>query len=293
VTKRSNLNSDFSDEISWGRVRAIFGNPSPPKTVWQRQFDHYDEELAELANTPYDEIDFGDLCLYYNDLAYCELQPDLFNYLFPVCLMHWHESLVNNEECTRFHFGVKRGNVFELMLTSPQQQAKVLAFMRDSFLQRLDHEQGFDCEGGKAYWWIYRFNSIGLVFPLIAGIWESWWSFDTPGKAIAALKYCSGLMNLGGGPYLWGNDGHIFDSGWRQENLEFLAATLTTEFVNKAVPAAVERLKDEPEWEQAKRLEADLFGYREWSCVQDLISARTKELPLLLSSTKEAKNWSW
>jgi len=314
VAKRSKRNPEFSaKEFSWNRVRSIFGNPSPPKSVWQRQFDHFDDELRKLASTPYDEIDFQDLWYYHHDLAYSELQSDLFDYLFPVCLMDWHTTLMNNEACSHgdseFHKGVHQGQVFELMLSSPQQQAKVFGFMRDSFLERLDHERGFQCEGGQAmaHRWIYRLNSMGLVLPTINDIWAAWWALDTPGKAVAALEYCSGLMYLeggnplfgpytqengGGGPYLWENDSYIYSSEWLQANLDFLTVTLTPEFVNKSIRAAVERLRGEPEWEKALMIEADLFGNQEWISVQDLIASRTAELPLLLSGTGTVTEWS-
>lgn len=314
MAKQSKRNAKLADKtIGWKRVRSIFGNPSPPKSVWESQFDDFNDELQKLASTPYDEIDFHELWYYHHDLAYIELQPELFDYLFPVCLMDWYDTLMNNEACSHgdseFHYGVHHGKVFEKMLSSPQQRAKVFEFMRDCFLERLDHERGFDCEGGKAmaHGWIYRFNSIGLVLPKINEIWEAWWTLDTSGKAVAALEYCSGLMYLegsnplfgpytqengGGGPYLWENDSHISHTGWMQENTDFLAATLTPDFVNKAIPSAVQRLKGEPEWEKAKSVEADLFGNQDWISVQDLIAARTAELPLFLSGTGTATEWS-
>jgi len=88
VNKRSKRKADSANhEISWTRVRAIFNDPKLPEHIWQSQFDGFDEELQRLARTPYDEIDFSDLWYYHHDLAYVDLQPDLFAYLFPVCLM--------------------------------------------------------------------------------------------------------------------------------------------------------------------------------------------------------------
>ena len=79
--------------IDWQRARRIFNYPKPPSSVLERQFDYFDDELQKLATTPYDEIDFGDLWYYHHDLAYVELQPEVFAYLFPVCLMDWHITL--------------------------------------------------------------------------------------------------------------------------------------------------------------------------------------------------------
>src|SRR5580693_8717467 len=99
----------FDKSISWERVRAIFGDADPPQQVWEKQFDYFNDELKRLAATSYRDIDRQDLWYYYHDLAYVELQPELFAYLFPVCLMEWHDTLMRNESCSRgdseFHYG--------------------------------------------------------------------------------------------------------------------------------------------------------------------------------------------
>lgn len=293
--------------FSWERVRRIFGNPRPPERIWERQFDYDDEALHRLAQTPYDEIDFSDLWYYHHDLAYVELQPDLFNYLFPVCLMDWHRSLMENQPCSHgdseFHYGVLQGNIFEKMLT-PEQRVEVYGFFRDSLISRLDAERGFIYSGSKtpAYSWMARFNSLGVVMPRIDIIWESWW-LETPGRAVAALQYCSGLMyhewednplfgqwtssGGGGGPYLM-NDDILYDHrGWMEQNLDFLTETLTSEFVNEQVIIAASRLQDEPEWEKAQKLVNDLPKSRE------LVESRVKLLPILLSGSRPCDWSSW
>jgi len=292
--------------ITWERARQIFGNPQPPKTVWEKQFDYNDDDLWRLANTPYEKIDFSDLWYYHHDLAYVELQPDLFSYLFPVCLMDWHHSLMQNEPCSHgdsdFHYGVLHGNVFEKMIT-PKQLASIYEFFRDSFLERLDAERGFIADGSKtpAYGWIGRFNSVGLVMPRIDMLWDGWWSLDTPGRAVAALEYCSALMYFngenplfppwtpdrgGGGPPIWCND-TLFDiQGWLPQNIEFIRKTLTAQFVADRVVNAVARLKHEPECEKARQLENDLAKCRE------LIEFRVEELPTLLATPYARDEWS-
>jgi len=274
--------------------------------VWERQFDYFDDELRRLASTPHDRIDFSDLWYYHHDLAYVELQRDLFNYLFPACLMDWHQTLMENGGCSHgdseFHYGILRGRILETMM-NPEQRTAVCEFFRDSFLERLDAERGFVYSGSKtpAYGWMYRFNSLGLVMPGIERIWDPWWSLDTPGRAVAALQYCSGLMYSesdnplfgawtqdegGGGPYLWENDSHVFDAGWLKENLDFFGATLTAGLVEERVVSAVARLKGEPEWEKGRRLEDDLPR-----CL-DRVTLRAVELPLLLGRPRSHEGWS-
>lgn len=214
----------------WERVCGIFDNPRRVLKVRQRQFDYFDEVLERLAATPLDQIDFADLWCYHHDLAHVELQQDLFDYLFPACLMDWRETLMNNQACSHgdseFHYGIHHGDVLETMM-APERREAVFAFFRDAFLERLDAERGFVYAGSKtpAYGWIARFNSLGLVMPEIALLWRAWWLFETPGRAVAALQYCSGLMYFeddnplfppwtqergGGGPYIWMDDSMIF-----------------------------------------------------------------------------------
>ena len=132
--------------ISWSRACEIFGNPQPPTSVWEKQFDYCDDDLKRLANTPYEQMHFSDLWYYYHDLAYVELQAELFAYLFPVCLMDWHFSLMRNEGCSHgdseFHRGIYQGKIFQKMLTA-QQLEEVCEFFRDSFMERLRGEPEF------------------------------------------------------------------------------------------------------------------------------------------------------
>lgn len=283
-------------DISWDRLRRIFNYPKSPANVWERQFDDCDEELARLAHTPWEELDFSDLWYYHHNLAYVELQPELFTYLFPVCLMDWHETLLNNVSCSHgdseFHYGVRQGRVFEKMLSS-EQRTKIFEFFQDSFVTRLDQERGFVYQGSRtpAYRWMGRFNSLGCVMPRIDLLWEAWWSLCTPGRAVAAIQYISGLMYFegqnplfgkwspefgGGGPYLWVNDTMIPEMNWLSENVAFLRETLNTEFVVDNLREAVSILSGEPEFARAKQLEIDLAEHME------IIQNRVEELPALL-----------
>ena len=289
--------------IGWERVRAIFNWPRPPVTVWERQFDYCDDGLQRLARTPYEEIDFSDLWYYFHDLAYVELQPDLFDYLFPVCLMDWHRSLMGDEICGHgdadFHRGLQHGRVLEKMLT-PERREAVHEFFRDSFLERLDTERGFFCSRNELdpFAWIRRFNTLGIIMPRIDLVWESWWSLETPGRAVAALEYVSGLMDYQGDHpllperlngyfrfFLWMNDAAWCDPIWMSNNLDYLRSTLTAEFVEDGVSRAVARLRGEPEEGQALQIEHDLIDRR------DLVVIRIEDLLGLLSNPDSGGWW--
>lgn len=293
-------------EISWNRLRSMFGDPKAPQQVWERQFDYSDDVLKRLACTRWEEIDFSDLWYYHHDLAYVELQPELFAYLFPVCLMDWHDSLSQNCSCSHgdseFHYGVHRGRVFEKMVT-PDQIHGIHEFFRDSFLVRLDQERGFVYQASRtpAYGWMARFNSLGLVMPRIDLLWNAWWLLDTPGRAVAAIQCLSGLMYFegenplfgrwnpeegGGGPSLLANDSYIHDAGWMEENVRFLRETLNEDFVTEKLGQAVEMLRGEPEYPQAEKIRHALAERME------IVESRVKELPLLLSAPATLEGWS-
>lgn len=127
------------------RVRNILGNPSPPPTVWQQQFDGDQAELESLVSRDWKEIKLKDLYIYFLDLNYyVELQPDLFRYLFPICLYRWYESLMQNEQDTleesclegclqQFHFAMGNGYLLQSM-TSPDERESIYAFFHDALL---------------------------------------------------------------------------------------------------------------------------------------------------------------
>ncbi len=306
VAKRRKVEGVLENEtINWQRAAAIFGNPRRPHTVWERQFDYHDGELWRIAQTPYKQFDFDDLWYYHQDLAYVELQPELFAYLFPVCLMDWHDTLQKNQCCSHgdseFHKCIHRGQVLKKMITDVQ-RSEIINFFGDSFLCRLDDERGFVHRRSKtpAYGWLRRFNSLGLIIPTIDEIWDAWWLLESPGRAVAGLQYCSGLMYFAGenpvfdlrskyesgdGPRLWEHDSDIDDAGWLEENVDFLGRTLTLDFVNEKVSAAVARLRNEPEFETARRIQNDLPDS------EDLVAERVKELPRLLKDPN-ADRWT-
>jgi hypothetical protein len=297
-------------EIGWERARAIFGNADPPSHVWEQQFDYMDDDLRRIAATPYRDIDRDDLWYYFHDLSYVELQPELFRYLFPVCLMEWHETLMRNEGCSKgdsdFHRGMRNGSVFEKMLT-PAQKHGVVEFFRDCFLQRLDAEPvvvELDSNMTRhPFGWICRFNSLGSVIPNIEELWSPWWRIDTRGRAIAVLKYCSGLIYFEGenklfgfqaphyrgyfGPQLWETDSPIYGDRWFAVNVEFLRATLSVEYIFQKIEQATVRLRDTPEYELGRLMMNDAARNHE------LLESRIAELPnLLAKEPADFDGWS-
>lgn len=295
----------MNDPITWKRLKAIFGNPKPVEHVTQHQFDYNDYKLKELALTKHEEIDFGDMWYYHHDLCYVELQPELFNYLFPVCLMDWHRSLLANDACSHgdseFHRAIITGNVLEKMLTSTRRDAVNRVFV-DSMLFRLDQERflGWDHGRSTAYGWITRLNSLGMFFDQLPEIWLQWWKVESVGHALCIMEYCSALMYFyfenpvipqiegwsRGGPYLWVNDSQMCDRGWSEENIGFLKGFLTLDRVKATVAKAKDVLLDQPEGNLALRMWNDLQKS------SGLIVSRIDELPTLLSHGDCLQDWT-
>ncbi|MBN1910022.1 MAG: hypothetical protein JW818_09805 [Pirellulales bacterium] len=290
---------------AWKQARSIFHNSAPPREVWEKQFDFFNDELQRLCSTAWQEIDFADLWFYYHDLAYVELQPEVFSYLFPVCLMAWQDTLTKNVSCAsgdaEFHYAVHQGKVFDKMLKAGQKD-KVFQFFKDAFITRLDQERGFIYLGSKtpAYGWMCRFNSLGIVMPRIDLLWESWWTLETPGRAVAAIQYISGLVyppghnvlfpawtpeHGGGEPPLLAHDSRIVDSGWMKENTDFLHGVLSREFVVEKLRDAVTLLAHESEHELARQVERDLPRHLA------LVERRVEELPVLLGRLDISDAW--
>lgn len=152
--------------------------------------------------------------------------------------------------------------------------------------------------GKSANAWIFRFNTLGIVAPVIEQIWEGWWALDHPGKAVCAVMYASGLVYLkgenpiygvwtpehgGGGPYLTEIDSSIFDWAWRDDNLAFLRRTLSADYVMQKLGQAASTLSSCPERTLAQRV-ADDARTR-----SDVIEIRIDDLLNNLSRVQLAK----
>lgn len=258
------------------RCRRIFGNPQPPREVWEPEFDYADDKLRAVAAKDWRLIDASDLHRYYIlNLVYHEpLQPELFRYLFPLCLDEWRTAILGNAELgglDDFYRALCRPYLWQQMMDA-RQGREVREFLTDSMLERLQQERGFVYTGSRtpAYTWLYAFNDLGASVLLIEPLWTRWWALDHPGLAVSALMYATGLVYLpgdnpifnswtrerGGGPYLT-ELGTGLDDGWLPGNLDFLRRTLTVDGLIIAVQRAAEVLRDQPEGPLAARIATD------------------------------------
>jgi hypothetical protein len=184
--------------ITPDRMLGVLGPAPKPAKIWQEQFDYCEEVLERLARADWDKVDEGDFSYYFLDLAFSDLQPDLFRHVFPACLKYWYDTLMRDAYAGQFHYALVQGQILEKML-SPRERESLLDFFRDGFLDRLEQERDFARDrGSKANAWIFRLNELGAAAPVIPRLWEPWWTLDHPGKAVSAVMYASGLVYLPG-----------------------------------------------------------------------------------------------
>lgn len=286
------------------RIRAILGKAPKPTVVWQQQFDGFGREIRRIAASDWDKIERGDLWNYIHDLAYQELQPDLFRHAFPACLKFWYDTLLLHKDAAigdaDLHRALMRGNILQKMLTERERQ-RVYDFFIDGLVDRFDMEKDFAYHRDAAHDWVGRFNSLGIVAPVIPQIWSAWWSSETQGRAISAIRYATGLIYLngenpiypawtrhegGGGPYLTEWDCEVFDHAWLTSNLDFLRETLSPSYVRERVSAAAHRLAPTPLAPVAERIANDA------SARTDVIELRIDQLLNGLATlTLDQEHW--
>jgi hypothetical protein len=280
-----------------------------PKAILQQPFDHDPGHYQRLCHLEGNRPNPSDLVDYALDMEYMELQPDLLRHLMPVLLEAWRQDLFEGD-AAKFgafveHFwpALLRGKAFRGCL-SDTERGGVMRFMRDTILDRLDAEHSLAFSGMRAspYAWIASFVSFGVVFADIESLWTEWWQFKTSGHAVAAFQYASALLyeedknpvfaqwtqDRGGGPpCVWECGCHIFDEGWREENLQFLRRTLSAEYIEQRLRAAQCMIKSAAPSSVATRILADLPGQA------TLLALRIEELPGFLASMSHVEGFTF
>lgn len=219
-----------------GRIERIFNHPLPPARVTEEQFDNAQHLIERSAGKKWHEISQEDYWAYLLDLCYVELQPDLFNYLFPSFLVRWWEGLLSAEggpesECC-FYRAIDYGRPIENMLKPPQ-VTQVYEWMVDAYLEGLEAWAGRLEEDSAAaenhIFYFSVFNSLARSVPITELLVTKLKRADSKGKALWWLFYASGLAwdewkcpffeEKYGGVLLRGDVSSIWDHGWHNVNL--------------------------------------------------------------------------
>lgn len=285
-----------------------FGSLSPPEKITQEPFDYDPDYLRRLCKVQ-PSVTPEDLYSYAHDLCYHELQHDLFLYLLPHCLSAWQEDLMNSHESgyagfvELFSTAMAKYSGFRSLLSATQYDV-VADFMRVAILDKIDQEKELSFSGMRAtpYSWINTIGTFGTVYPGVSQLWKEWWIMPTTGRACGVLQYVSALMypndknpifapwirDLGGGaPTLWETDGHIYENAWLPENISFLRATLTPDYIQQSIYKAVAVLNGNIISSVPEQMVSDFEGARV------LVELRIEELLQYLSvPLGEVRSWA-
>jgi hypothetical protein len=289
-------------------VKAL-GNQKPPKHIWQKPFDGYQfsntyhRALCSLNGA---EPDPNDLTRYDEDMHYgsAPLQPDLLRYLLPICLEAWRKDLMANERTQYGGFAdwfwstVAESSVLQDNLT-PDEYAAVAAFMREAILDRIDENPlSFSDTETPPCTWFGAFCAYGVAFPAFPALWTAWWEMTTAAQAYAVLQYLSCLLYKSDenpffayrvyGGLLWAPAGHIYRCGWRPENVAFLRATLTPDYIEDRLRYAAHTLGDVVQSPIPKQM------VEEFPSRKAVLELHLAELPALLLAVplEASSDWS-
>ncbi|MCM3874120.1 MAG: hypothetical protein ND895_25810 [Pyrinomonadaceae bacterium] len=289
-------------------VIKVLKSAKPPAEIWQEPYDHDSNVYRRLCSLSGAEPEASDLRDYSQSMLYTPLQPDLFRHLLPICLQAWRKDLFSDEDSNyggfaeHFSTALATRRLLEEILTADEYRS-VMEYILNSILDRIDREDGlhFIGMGARPYRWFLALGSFSVTFSSLHRLWESWWSMSTTGHALAALQYLSCLMyeddrnpifspwtpdGGGGPPPLYETDGHIYDRGWRPENISFLEATLTPVYLETKLHEAAKVVEDHVHSNVPAKMIADFDAQRE------LIESRINQLPTLLStSVLEVSGW--
>ena len=281
-----------------------YDRPPPPEEIRQLPLDGDDGHYARLCALdgarPTDR-DFGD---YADDIAYMpEVQADLFAHLIPACLQTWRHDQLNRfatdytGAAEVFTGALARRPLLDQCLT-PDRAEAVREFMRDTLLDRIDQEDSLSQPPSDfvMFSWILGLGTYAVIFDDLESLWRTWWRFESPGQAIAALQYVSCLMyDDDANPILappspkqrrrlvpaqlWHTDSQIREEVWKFENVMFLVDTVTPEYVRDGLERAARALQGRLRSPVPARMIAE-FKLR-----QPLLEGRLRALPEILSTS--------
>ncbi len=288
-------------------TRVIKSNGIPDR-ITQQPFDYDSSHYGRLSNLHGSHPHAFDLVNYALDMTYMELQPELLRHLTPVLLAAWRDDLFEGDAAgyggfvEQFWPALLNGAALQTVFTEAE-RAAFIGYLRDTILERIDAENSlrFSGSGASPYRWVQTLVSYGALFPDIEVLWTEWWQAKTQGHAIAAFQYASALMyesnknpifdawtcDRGGGPpALWDCGCHLFDVGWREENLSFLRHTLSVDYVERNLQVASDHIQIGPAKEVASRIMRELPNQR------TLLALRIEELPKLLTNVSQVEGFT-
>ena len=286
----------------------VIKSAGAPKQITQQPFDYDAGHYCRLCNLGGAAPSGSDLLDYALDMQYMELQPELLRYLTPILLTAWRKDLFEGSGAgyggfvEQFWTALLKGGALTKVLTEAEYKAFV-TYVKDSILDRLDLEVSlhFSGMGASPYRWVQALVSYGALFSDVEMLWTEWWQMKTPGHAIAAFQYASALMyeddknpvfdpwtrDKGGGPpALWECEGFLFDVGWKQENLCFVKANLSSDFFKQKLRLALPQINNP----SAKKIASEIMD--DFERHRTRLELRIQQLPDLLANVSRVDGFT-
>ncbi len=278
---------DVRRALGGGRTPA-----KPPGRITQRAFDFDDTHLRVLAD-PRAKVEELHAIDYALDLSYTPIQRDLFSFAFPRVLEMWRASLVRGDSSSNFHGQFLYALCKAELPLNERERSAVHLYMAGAILDCVDSVGSLRPEDPDRLYSIFSELSFSGVYSHdIAPLWETWWEIGTPGRARIALQWASVLLyddrenpvwvdddgTRRGmyAPYLWLEDGFVFDVAWREQNAAFIAERFKTRWLLNRLGDAAAALRGTPDEELAARVVRDGFT------LPEIITRRLAELPKLM-----------
>jgi hypothetical protein len=220
----------------------------------------------------------------------------------PVCLSAWKAVLLGRAPREFAAFDeqffpalIRRQPLYKYL--DAEEFGVVQEFVVETILERIRAEQSLRHDGGldNVYLKFYAITDFAIVFPDLSKLWMKWWQLSSDGYAVSALEYLSCLMyeddcnpifspwskeNGGGPPRLNESGCQFYQVGWRAENIEFLASTVSPTYLERSLHTSVGRLGQFREHRAVCTKMSD-----DWSAQLYLVEWRLKQLPDLLANS--------
>ncbi len=245
-------------------MQRIFSFPRAPERVTQVPLDGDGAEYKTLIKKQWHQIGRDDWWNFLNDMCYVdELQQELFDFLFPCFLITWRDGLAARdyapESESDLFKAIRKGNILEKMM-DPARRELVEAWITDAFCSQVDTLNPEDIESTSKRndcrdFFLYMFNAIGQVIPIVGPILKRIGDAKSPGRARYWLVLATGLCypvdrapwvapwtpnEGGGGVYLTESHAALYDFGFMEVNMERYREFLTIERLRSLLEEAAQ-----------------------------------------------------
>jgi|CXWL01.1.fsa_nt_gi hypothetical protein len=311
MSKRDRQSAESVAQSAMGGLLAAFqSEPKPCIDEFDYGGDLRREDIEKLLASASNELEPSDVSWYVQSLPHMGATVYDFRYFFPKILSVWSRWLLSGVEdsslCANLTAALARTSFLYEDLTREQEQA-VYRFMRETILSRIAQESslrivGYTPSPRSTHTWFEQFAAYGVIGRDMESLWSDLWQVNCIGHAIAVTQYSSCLIcedndnpifapwtsDQGGGvPNLWEYGSMGFEEHWRAENLLFLRATLTPDYLRGRLETARNRLL---EMEQHAIIEHLLLAIEVNS---ELVALRCAGLPELLAKPSETGGSYW